>query len=92
MTRYNPDISGLKEIANSPAMQALMLKGAARGLQFAQAADPKGDYQVRAQQVTGGYAEEVRAGAVLEDVASDALVREGRHHTLNQAVPVIEAG
>lgn len=85
---YQPIPSGLKEIGQSPAVQAACVSAAGQGLSFANMDDPEGSYEVRPAQVPTGWSSETRAGAILEETESS--YEGARRRTLVRSVPIIE--
>ena len=65
--KYTPDPAGLREIAQSSGVQAAALDAARTVSAVARADDPRGDYAERPATVTGGWANERRAGATVDE-------------------------
>lgn len=66
-TRYTPNRAGLRAIAQSAEVQAAALDGARVIASAARADDPRGEYTERPAIVTGGWDNEVRAGAAVQE-------------------------
>lgn len=93
---YQPDSSGMRELANSPDMSRAMQQAAQVGQRWAEAEAPRdtgeyaGAFHVEAATVPAGRRRENRAGAALVNSAPHAGVVEARSGILVRSVNIIE--
>lgn len=88
--KYQPDPRGLADLSTDQGFGDACINAAEAGRQFAANDDPKGTYTVSRALVPGGYSNELRAGALLEETTGYGEGDERR--TLVRSVPIIENG
>lgn len=88
--KYIPDPRGLSDLGTDSGFGDVCARAAEAGRSFAASDDPKGTYTVSRALVPGGYSNELRAGAVLEETTGQGEGDERR--TLVRSVPIIENG
>ncbi|MGP5381637.1 hypothetical protein ACTXL8_05555 [Glutamicibacter arilaitensis] len=95
---YEPDASGLAEVARSPKMQAAMVGIATAAAAGGRAISPvdSGEYRDSFRVVpttnTAGWKREKRAAARIENVAPHAAAVERRNKILSKLASIIESG
>lgn len=67
-TPYEPAREGLRALGRSPQVAAATMAGARKIAAAAAAENPKGRYVVEARLIPSGWANELRAGAVVREV------------------------
>lgn len=82
--KYTPRNDGVAKLARGAAVQDVSLRAAQRIANTARSIAPKTEYTVSPAQVTAGWNNETRAGAIVSDTRKS--LQGGRKQSLKKAI------